>query len=116
MTNSADVAVVVPTIPPRVHLLHRALASVHDQTLRAAQVVVETDSDHTGAAATRNRGLARVETEFVAFLDDDDELMAHHLAVCLAELERTGADLVYPWFRISDGNDPFPGSFDRAFS
>lgn len=110
-----DVTVVIPTIPPRTHLLQRAVLSVYDQTVQPVDIVVELDVDHEGAAATRNRGLAKVTTEFVAFLDDDDELLPNHLEKCLAELKRTGADLVYPWFFTSDGRDPLPGSFGRAF-
>jgi glycosyltransferase involved in cell wall biosynthesis len=94
----SDVTVVIPTIPPRSHLLQRAVASVHDQMVQPKMTVIEYDKNHEGAAVTRNRGLERVETEFVAFLDDDDELLPNHLELCLDEIERTGADLVYPWF------------------
>jgi glycosyltransferase involved in cell wall biosynthesis len=112
----SDVTVVIPTIPPRSHLLQRAVASVHDQMVQPKMTVIEYDKNHEGAAVTRNRGLERVETEFVAFLDDDDELLPNHLELCLDEIERTGADLVYPWFITNDMTDPLPGAYGRPFS
>jgi glycosyltransferase involved in cell wall biosynthesis len=110
-----DIAVVIPTIPPRADLLARALASVDRQTLPPAQVIVECDEDRTGAPATRTRGLSRVTCPYVAFLDDDDELLPAHLAKLAAHLLATDADLVYPWFTVVGGTDPFPHLFGRPF-
>lgn len=92
------ITVVIPSIPPRVVQLARALASVEAQTLPPASTMVDVDHDRTGAMATRNRALWKVETEWVAFLDDDDEFLPQHLQECAAWAEQTGADLVYPWF------------------
>lgn len=92
------VAVVIPTIEGREGVLQRALLSVARQTRLPDQVVVETDPDRTGAAATRNRALMRVTCDWTAFLDDDDTLYPQHLERLLATAESTGADLVYPWF------------------
>lgn len=74
------VTVVIPSIPPRAKLLHRALDSVLTQRYTADAIVVEVDRDHAGAAVTRNRGLAKVDTEWTAFLDDDDVFGPDHLA------------------------------------
>lgn len=74
-----DITVCIATIPPRAKLLRRALASVAEQTLQPAAIVVEYDHEHTGAAATKNRALAAVRTPWVAFLDDDDQFLPHHL-------------------------------------
>lgn len=93
---SADVTVVIPTIPPRARLLQRALASVYAQTLTPRTVIIQTDLDREGSAVTRNRALDQVRTEWVAFLDDDDELLPHHLERLATEAERAGADVVYP--------------------
>lgn len=90
------VAVVVPTIPGREDVLRRALASVHAQDRPPDQIVVERDGDRTGAAATRNRALERVDCDVVAWLDDDDHLKPNHLKVCVRALRESGADLVYP--------------------
>lgn len=101
----------IPTLPSRAEQLVRALWSVHGQTYPAADVHVVLDEHREGAAATRNRGLELVQTEWVAFLDDDDELKPHHLRACARHMALTDADLVYPGF---DGEDP-TGMFGKAF-
>lgn len=117
------VTVVIPTIRPRRHLLGRALDSVSRQTImpHLAIEVVE-DTEHAGAAVTRQRGLARVTTPWVAFLDDDDELMPNHLLDLFTHAIDHQADYAYSWFMIKDreGNehpewDPFPDSFGRPW-
>jgi glycosyltransferase involved in cell wall biosynthesis len=102
------IAVVVPTIPPRAALLERALSSVAAQTLQPDQVLVETDTDKEGPAFVRNRAASKAETTWLAFLDDDDELMPHHLQTLLDHQRETGADVVWPWFTVVGGGDPFP--------
>lgn len=110
------ITVVLPVHPPRFHTtLDRAMRSVWEQTRPPETVVVEMDYAHTGAAATRNRGLSYVDTELVAFLDSDDQLKPEHLAVLEQHLLETGADLVYPWFDVVQGWDPFPDREGQPF-
>lgn len=52
---------------------------------------------------TRNRALEAVRTPLVAFLDDDDQFMPHHLARLSQALTETGADVAYPLPRVVDG-------------
>lgn len=106
------ITVVIPTIAGRETLLERALASVEAQSI-PCQVVVELDSNRPGPAATRNRALAKVDTEWVAFLDDDDEFLPNHLRACLRHAVLAGADVVYPYFDI-DGVDHI-GCFGLPF-
>ena len=91
------VSVVVPSIPPRSELLVECLASVARQTYSPDAVIVVMDTDRSGAGLTRDRGLDKVDTEFVAFVDDDDLLDPSHIEKLVRCAERTGADLVYPW-------------------
>jgi glycosyltransferase involved in cell wall biosynthesis len=88
-----SVTVVIPTIPPRAAMLEHAVASVAAQTVRAG-VLVEADPGRTGSAATRNRALARVRTEWLLFLDDDDALMPNAVQVLTEAQRETGADVV----------------------
>lgn len=97
-----DISVVVPSIPPRSAMLHRALRSITSQILPPAAVLVELDHNRTGAAATRQRALARVDTEFVAFLDDDDEFMPDHLAALRKAMDDHGADYTYSYYMVKD--------------
>jgi glycosyltransferase involved in cell wall biosynthesis len=100
------VTVVIPTIPGREDMLARAVRSVQLQKRKADALIVERDFWRTGAAATRERALAKVDTEWVAWLDDDDELLPSHLDVLLRHAVKSGADLVYSTPRMADGVDP----------
>lgn len=108
---SSDITVVIATIPTRAKMLRKALASVCVQTYRPAAIIVEYDHEHTGAAATKNRGLARVTSEWVAFLDDDDAFLPEHLEKLHAAQLTSGADVVYsmpyiPQLAAQGGIDP----------
>jgi glycosyltransferase involved in cell wall biosynthesis len=98
----SGITVVIPSIPPRAALLKRAIDSVLAQTVQADLIIVEMDNDGDGAPATRDRALRKVTTEWVAFLDDDDELKSHHLETLLRCAEQEGADYVYSWYEIVD--------------
>lgn len=106
-----DITVVIPSIPPRKFLLDLATRSVKHQKLQPQDVIIQLDENHEGAAVTRQRGLDRVETEWVAFLDDDDEFGSLHLKRLMEHAQETDADYVFSWFwTIPLGCDPFPGT------
>ncbi len=105
---SDGVTVVIPSIPPRRTLLLRALDSVAAQTSPAASVSIAYDIAREGAGPTRTRALRAVQTRWTAFLDDDDEMMSHHLERLLALHAETDADVCVPWFEVVGGADPFP--------
>lgn len=101
------VAVCIPTVPGREDLLMRAELSVMKQDRQPDQLLVEVDADRTGAAATRNRLLNRVESDVIAWLDDDDWFKPSHLKACMRVIENTFAvDLVYPRPHMVNGRDP----------
>ncbi len=99
-----NITVAIPTIPPRSGMLRKAVSSVMAQTRPAAAVSIAVDLEREGSAATRNRALEAVHTDWVAFLDDDDVLLPNHLELLAVEAERTGADVVYPLPRVIDRN------------
>lgn len=106
------VTVVIPTIQGRDAMLARAVDSVARQT-RPATVLVAADKRHReGAWVTRNRGALDVITEWTAFLDDDDELMAHHVAHLVGKAETEELDLVWGWFRVESTPGRRPQAFD----
>lgn len=84
----------------------RAELSVMKQERQPDQLLVEIDKDRTGAAATRNRLLTRVESDVIAWLDDDDFLRTNHLKSCMRVLENGPAGLIYPRPQMVNGRDP----------
>lgn len=98
----------VPTIPPRADKLARALASIAAQTHPIAEVAIAVDIYKQGAADTRNRAKQMLHTQWTCFLDDDDELYPAHVAKLLQHAHDTAADLVFSWFDVAGGTDPFP--------
>lgn len=105
---NSDITVVIPTIPVRTHLLLRAIASVGQQTVPPAAIAIAMDVYREGAPKTRQRALDMVQTDWVAFLDDDDEFLPHHLEALLGHALREDADMVYSWFEPVGMKDPFP--------
>lgn len=112
-----SITVVIPTHSARVTngMTSRAVGSVLGQTRLADSIIVERDTRHAGAAETRNRGLMRVTTEWVAFLDSDDEFKPHHLEYLERCAQETGADYVYSWYDIIGNPDPMAQYFGKPF-
>lgn len=96
------IAVITPAHPNRVTngKLDRAMRSVYAQTLLPDATHVAIDVDAEGAAPTRHRALMSARTDWVAFLDSDDEFMPKHLFWLLRHAQDTGADFVYSWFKL----------------
>lgn len=94
------VTVAVCTIPDREDLLARAVASVAEQTVLPDGLVIHCDVNRVGAAHARNAALRSVTTDYVAWLDDDDEFLPSHLERLIVAADVTGADVVYPWMRV----------------
>lgn len=132
--RTAHVVTVVPTYR-RPELLAKAVDSALAQDVPGHVVVVVDDgaglaglpddprvvavslSRHRGhSGLVRNVGLGLVESEYAAFLDDDNTWRADHLSLCLAALEG-GADVVYTALErvLPDGTlmDVLSQPFDR---
>lgn len=88
--------------------LLRALTSVVAQTHQPDAIIVVTDNGRVGSALTRNRALAyNISTPWIAFLDDDDELLPNHLEVLTRAAIDNNAGVVYSGCRPVDayGNE-----------
>lgn len=107
-----DVTVITPTLPERAGLLAEAMASVAAQTYQAAAHLVGVDHARRGPARVRNDLLAAADTEWVAFLDDDDLMDPDHVAILLGNSD--GFDVVGSYCRF-DG-PPLPTKYvNRRF-
>jgi glycosyltransferase involved in cell wall biosynthesis len=104
--RGSDVTVVIPTIPGRHELLDRAIASVHNQDIPVRHIVTVLDEDRRGAAWARTEGMRMVDTDVIAWLDDDDRLKSNHVRVLLAALNRTGHGMAFSYATFIGGRDP----------
>src|SRR3954466_11171395 len=91
------VTIVVPGITNRWPLIGRGVMSIGRQTRPVAGVQIAIDLEKRGGSYTRNRGLAKVDTTWTGFLDDDDELYPHHCETLLDLAQDTGAGVVWGW-------------------
>ena len=96
------ITVCTPTHVQRIRngMLWEAMASVAQQTYKAAATSVCVDVNGEGAAPTRQKALMGVQTEWVAFLDSDDIFKPRHLELMAKHAEETEADFVYSWFQV----------------
>lgn len=113
--TAPDLTVVIPTIPSRHAMLRDAYDSVRFQTLLPAKIHVQNDLYKEGAPKNRDRGIAEVETKYVALLDDDDYFYTNHLETLYKAAIDTDADIVYSWFDVEGGEDPFPWNFGKEW-
>jgi glycosyltransferase involved in cell wall biosynthesis len=104
--KGSDVTVLIPTIEGREEMLRRAYASVTAQRVQPGNVVVQLDSERHGAHAARNAALKAVMTDWVAFLDDDDEFCPNHLKVLVRGANKSHADMVFTYANFIGSRDP----------
>jgi hypothetical protein len=131
---STGVTGVIPTIPAvtvvipyheerkRNGMLDRAIASVEAQTARPGSLLLEPDLNREGSATTRNRALSKIATEWVLWLDSDDQLTPHAVQLLTEAQQETGADVVSgaAWIpQRPDHSEPGPpvppGRLDPGF-
>jgi glycosyltransferase involved in cell wall biosynthesis len=134
--SPSGVSVVIPT-SGRFDLLGRAIESLLQSTLVPREVIVVADSSlkdpsihlemlmskfggsfeklsciqssrASGAAGTRNAGLSLVSSEFVAFLDDDDEFLPEKLSQQISVMQETGTAFSFSdYYRVSDSSSTY---------
>jgi glycosyltransferase involved in cell wall biosynthesis len=110
------VTAVICAIPDRKDdYLSEAIESVFDQTFPVSAIALSIDHERLGAAANRDRALDMVQTEWVAFLDDDDWWYPEHIQTLVDLANSSGADLVHPHYDVVGGEDPFPMFEGREF-
>ncbi len=90
-----DITVITPTIPSRTNLLADAILSVSEQNHSVVDHFIGVDLQKEGPSPVRNRLIQAVQTEWTAFLDDDDILKPNHFEVMAPFHEE--ADLIWTW-------------------
>ncbi len=123
------VSVIIPTYN-RASLLSRSVSSVLSQTFTDYEIIIVNDcsSDYTqhvidtfsdsrirslthnsnkGISATRNTGIANAKGDYIAFLDDDDEMAPTRLEKSVKLLDSKSSEIgfVSCWTDIIDDSD-----------
>lgn len=109
-----DVTVITPTISGREKLLDECKLSVSNQLERVANHFWLLDQDRKGPAFIRNKLAKQADTEWIAFLDDDDLLMPNHFA--LHQPFQDEADVIFSWGEVvhtDGGRALFDSSFNK---
>lgn len=73
--------IIIPVGSEHEKLVADAITSAEAQTVPCV-VIVEADAQRTGAGATRNRAVARANSDFLVFLDADDRLAPDFVERC----------------------------------
>lgn len=108
MTKQKTVTVIIPTYN-RMQYLDRALSSVYEQTRVPDQIIVVDDGstdttcahiksnhphltylhqDNQGVSAARNCGIAKADSDYIAFLDSDDVWLPQKLEYQLQQMDQ----------------------------
>lgn len=111
---SPGITVLIATHPERQTsgLINRALISATSQTLQPVAIIVRNDLDRKGAGDNRRHLLDMVHTEWIAWLDSDDEWLPEHLEKLYRVAVETDSVYVFSWM---NGNDPL-GHFGLPFN
>lgn len=108
-----DVTVITPTIAGREGLLQECIQSVKDCSGdHVRDHVWRLDLNFGGPALTRNRLIRTVNSEWTAFLDDDDVLLPNHFDL---HSQHTDADVIFSWGMVihPDGGEAL---FDSSYN
>ncbi len=113
-----EITVVIPAHGERLTngMLAKAVGSVLTQELPASALIVEVDNERLGAAETRHRGLMKVTTPWVAFLDSDDHFYPHHLYTLASAALEHEADFVFSHPVTWGGYNPFEKDFGKPWN
>jgi hypothetical protein len=90
---------------------HAAKLSVAVQSRPPDQFIIENDPGLTGCAATQNRALDRVTSDWIALLGDDDLFLPDHLAVLEAQIT-DDLDVIWPDFQPLGAEHTFCREFN----
>jgi len=93
----SQVTVVIPIGNYHLDIAKRALESVQNQTV-PCEVLAYSDVNSRGSGFIRNVGLKEVTSEYVVFLDADDQILPTFVERCLAVI-KPGRYVYTDWFQ-----------------
>jgi hypothetical protein len=112
--SRVDVTVCILTLPERRALLERALDSVAAQTVYPSHSYILDDVPRLGSAFRRHQITQEVRhTEWIAWLDDDDYWLPHHLETLWKY--RLDGDLIFSNWEVEGASQAFPDLFKSPY-
>ena len=117
----SEITVIVP-VKDRFNLLHKALNSINNQTLKPKLVIIIDDKSskkiklktkykfnyrilrntkNIGVSASRNRGIKLCKTKYLSFIDTDDIWFKKKLKIQFDLAEKYNLDFVYCNYKIT---------------
>jgi len=107
MKNKKVVSVVIPTIPGREKLIHRAIKSIKAQTYKNIEPIVVEDAS-ISATEARNKGIYKANGFTTVLLDDDDKFLPEKTAKQLEIFKKySNTVLVVSWILDKRFDKPY---------
>lgn len=98
-------SILIPTLAIRSALLARLLAGLDPQLTDEVEVLIEQDNGEQPSGVKRNKLLFRAQGDYVAFVDDDDEVATDYVAAILAATRDEPDVVTFDMIRDCDGRD-----------
>lgn len=87
-------SILIPTMPHRRDMFERLLFDIRSQVVRAnVDIEILADPGEGTIGAKRQRMIEKAQGEYVAFIDDDDQIDPHYISCILSAL-KTNPDVV----------------------
>jgi hypothetical protein len=106
---TADVTVIMCSLPTRPQLLSEAIGGVLSQSVKPHGLLIGVDFALIGEAQNQNRLAEIAETEWLAFCHDDDVWLPNHLDELFQISEH--ADVVFSDYILEGRGDWHPGHY-----
>ena len=86
-------SILIPSLEKRAHLLQRLLSTLEPQLTKDIEIIKDIDKGEKKIGEKRNDLIARATGEYIAFIDDDDNVPSYYIEEILKAL-KTNPDCV----------------------
>ncbi len=98
-----QLSILIPTLVARSSRLARLMAGLATQLTHEVEVLLEQDNGEKPSGAKRNALLFRARGEYVAFVDDDDEVTGDYVSSLLDAMKTSPDVITFHALRDCDG-------------
>jgi glycosyltransferase involved in cell wall biosynthesis len=106
--SEIKMTILIPTLPIRVKFLNRLINELVGQAERTGHVVnfIVDDDVNVCIGTKRNNMVARVNTEYMCFIDDDDRIADNYIELVMAGIATNPDCCSLNGIITTDGKDP----------